>query len=163
MKTKPTNSLPAAVMRILRKARKRNTTWVTSGQYAPTLPRPDTINHIGCSGGKDSTALLLWAIHESGYPRETLDVSFCDTGNEAPATYEYLDYLEDALQIGITRIKPELDFFELSRKKKRFPSARARFCTEELKIVPTTDYIHHLGRSAKTLVLGSAAFRATCA
>lgn len=25
------------------------------------------INHIGVSGGKDSTALLLWAVNESGY------------------------------------------------------------------------------------------------
>lgn len=36
------------------------------------------INHIGLSGGKDSTALLGWALHESGYPRESLRFSFCD-------------------------------------------------------------------------------------
>ena len=91
------DSLPAAVKRILKERRKRNTTWIVSEAYPPAVPRPERINHIGCSGGKDSTALLLWAIFESGYSRDSLDVSFCDTGNEAPATYDYISYLEDAL------------------------------------------------------------------
>jgi hypothetical protein len=39
------------------------------------------INHCGCSGGKDSTALLLWMVHESGYHLESIRPTFCDTGN----------------------------------------------------------------------------------
>ena len=30
---------------------------------------------------------------------------------------------------------------DLARQKKRWPSVRARFCTEELKIKPTIDYV----------------------
>jgi 7-cyano-7-deazaguanine synthase in queuosine biosynthesis len=45
-----------------------------------------TINHIGISGGKDSTALLLWAVHESGYPKESIHATFCDTDNEHQIT-----------------------------------------------------------------------------
>lgn len=146
--------ITAAVRAVMRKRRPRNTTWVVSEKFPPVRPQ-DHINHFGVSGGKDSTALLLWALYESGYPRESLDVSFCDTGNESPITYDYLRYLEDTLQIGITWIKPELDFFALAKKKKRFPSTKARFCTEELKINPTTDYINATRSQCKTLTLHS--------
>jgi 3'-phosphoadenosine 5'-phosphosulfate sulfotransferase (PAPS reductase)/FAD synthetase len=33
-------------------------------------------------------------------------------------------------------LKPERDFYELALHKHRFPSAKARFCTEHLKIIP---------------------------
>lgn len=139
----------------MRQRRKRNTTWIVSERFPPAPPRPERINHFGCSGGKDSTALLLWALFESGYERASLDVSFCDTGNESTVTTDYVRYLEDRLQIGITWIKPEKDFFELAKHKKRFPSARARFCTEELKIIPTTDYINATRAGCKELMLHS--------
>lgn len=146
--------ITAKVRAVMRKRRPRNTTWIESVKFPPVRPQPH-INHFGVSGGKDSTALLLWALFESGYPRESLDVSFCDTGNESPITYDYLRYLEDTLQIGITWIKPELDFFALAKKKKRFPSTKARFCTEHLKINPTTDYINATRAQCKTLTLHS--------
>lgn len=148
--------LPASVKRrIKNRLKPMTTTWIESAKFPPVTPRPTVINHFGCSGGKDSTALLLWALFDSGYDRASLDVSFCDTGNEAPITYQYLDYLEDRLQIGITRIKPERDFFELAKWKCRFPSARARFCTEHLKVVPTNDYIRTLKSLTGALVLHS--------
>lgn len=46
-------------------------------------------NLVNVSGGKDSTAVYLLGI-ESG--RE-FDAAFADTGNEHPATYEYIDRL----------------------------------------------------------------------
>lgn len=101
------------------------------------------LNHIGISGGKDSTALLLWAVHESGYDPKTLVVSFCDTGNEAGETYAYVQMLSDTVH-PVTVLKPERDFWELARHKKRFPSPRARFCTEELKMKPTRLFVNAL-------------------
>lgn len=150
----PKIQITAKIRAVLRKRRPRNTTWVISDKFPPVRPQ-EHINHFGVSGGKDSTALLLWALFESGYPRESLDVSFCDTGNESPITYDYLRYLEHTLHIGITWIKPELDFFALAKRKKRFPSSKARFCTEELKIIPTTDYITATRGQCKTLTLHS--------
>jgi len=103
------------------------------------------INHIGVSGGKDSTALLLWAIHESGYERDSLRVSFCDTGNEHELTYEQVGYLSDYCEANGVRpiqwLYPNLDFYALAKKKGRFPSAKARFCTEHLKLVPFKAYV----------------------
>jgi len=146
--------LPAEVKRrIKNRLKPMKTTWVESTKF-PVSHGP-VVNHFGCSSGKDSTALLLWALFDSGYDRESIYVSFCDTGNESPTTYQYLDYLEDRLQIGITRIKPERDFFELAKLKRRFPSARARFCTEHLKVIPTNDYIRTLKSAAGTVVLHS--------
>ena len=105
------------------------------------------IHHLGCSGGKDSTALLLWAIHESGLPRESLRVTFCDTGNEDRLTYEHLRMLNETVALsagiigGIETLKPEYDFFQLAIKKKRFPSRKAQFCTQSLKLFPTQAWI----------------------
>lgn len=141
----------AAAKRIAARLKPIKTTWTN----AEAIPAGGVINHLGCSGGKDSTALILWALFESGYDPSTINISFCDTGNESPVTYEYLGYLEQRLGIRIVRIKPERDFFELSKWKRRFPSARARFCTEHLKVVPTNHYIQHLKKTASELVLHS--------
>lgn len=104
------------------------------------------IHHLGVSGGKDSTALLLWAIHESGLPRESLRVTFCDTGNEDHVTYAHIALLDKiAMEAGIVggveTIMPALTFFALALKKKRFPSRKAQFCTIELKIAPTKRWL----------------------
>lgn len=104
------------------------------------------INHLGVSGGKDSTALLLWAIHESGLPRESLRVTFCDTGNEDHVTYAHIALLdqiaaEAGIVGGVETIMPALTFYALAMKKKRFPSRKAQFCTIELKIAPTKRWL----------------------
>lgn len=52
---------------------------------------------ISLSGGKDSTALALLAI-ETKQPDDVLDFVFCDTGNEHPITYSYLEYLDRRLR-----------------------------------------------------------------
>lgn len=130
------------------------TTWEISERFSPA-PRPKHINHIGLSGGKDSTRLLLWAIHESGYAPDSVYATFCDTGNENQITLDYIRYLEDKTGIGITTIRPGMDFFELARIKNRFPSAKARFCTYWLKIKPTIDYINATFRAGHTMTLHS--------
>lgn len=117
------------------------------------------INHIGVSGGKDSTALLLWALHESGYPKESLDFTFCDTDNEHDWTYDHIVMLsEHSVANGGPRIKwlkPDLGFYDLARFKQRFPSPRARFCTLKLKIEPTMRYVERLVALGFDVVLHS--------
>jgi 3'-phosphoadenosine 5'-phosphosulfate sulfotransferase (PAPS reductase)/FAD synthetase len=71
---------------------------------------------IGLSGGKDSTATLLLALDR--LPKTIVRPVFVDTGNEHPATYAYLDYLEDRLGIAITRLTP--DFAQRMADKRRF-------------------------------------------
>lgn len=107
---------------------------------------------IGISGGKDSTALLLWAVHESGYPHEKLRVTFCDTGNESQITYDYIKYLSDNI-FNIETITPPMGFYELAKKRGRFPSPKRRFCTQELKIFPTQSYIKQFQNDNKSVCI----------
>lgn len=117
------------------------------------------IHHIGCSGGKDSTALLLWAIHESGLPRDSLRLTFCDTKNEDRLTYEHLDLLRKAIVEsagivgGLEVLEPERGFFELALWKHRFPSRKAQFCTQHLKLYPSKKWVEDRQREGFTVVV----------
>ena len=113
---------------------------------------PDTaIYHVGVSGGKDSTAVLLWMVHESGIPRHQINATFCDTGNEHEWTYEQIELLSKTVH-PIETLKPELDFNGLVRKKGIFPSNKRRFCTAELKIRPTQEHIAYLREASNCVV-----------
>lgn len=57
---------------------------------------------VSFSGGKDSTATLLLALER--LPKANVFPAFADTGNEHPAVYEYLLYIEKKLGIRIKRL-----------------------------------------------------------
>lgn len=60
---------------------------------------------VSVSGGKDSTATLLLAIERHGI--ENVRAAFADTGNEHPATYDYVRYLERATGVPIHWLKQD--------------------------------------------------------
>mgnify|MGYP001573558117 CR=1 FL=1 len=96
------------------------------------------MTHVACfSGGKDSTALLLW-LRDNGVEHQTV---FCDTGWEHPITLEYIRYVNDLLLDGKLIVLKNGDMRSLVVKKKRVPSACARFCTEYLKIILMIAYL----------------------
>ncbi|MFN4037338.1 phosphoadenosine phosphosulfate reductase family protein [Comamonas aquatica] len=73
-----------------------------------------TIHVISVSGGKDSTALLINALKRR--PPGSVVPIFCDTGNEHQAVYDYLGYLEQALDVRITRLRADFtDRFAVRR------------------------------------------------
>jgi 3'-phosphoadenosine 5'-phosphosulfate sulfotransferase (PAPS reductase)/FAD synthetase len=122
---------------------------------------------LSVSGGKDSTALLLWAM-EQGIDFQPV---FADTGNEHSITLDYVrdlprqtgcpeiqwvkadfsaDFVgrrkklpekwrrdgvpEDRIQAALVVMLPTGNpFLDMCLLKGRFPSTRARFCSEELK------------------------------
>ena len=94
-------------------------------------------NWICVSGGKDSTAMLLWTLDEN---LPNCRYIYADTKFEHPELYTYLSYLEDKTGVKIERIESE-GFIELAKRKGRFPSTVARFCTEQLKVLPMAKYI----------------------
>lgn len=100
------------------------------------------IYHVGISGGKDSTALLLWMIKESGIHHDQIIATFCDTQNEAACTYEHIEMLSHEV-FPIRKLESE-GFLNLALRKKRFPSTKARFCTTELKLKPTKHFLDSL-------------------
>ena len=106
-------------------------------------------NCISVSGGKDSTALILWAIENLDDIRPV----FADTGNEHEITLEYVDYLERVTGIKIARVRGKLLFPELCLKRKIFPGKMRRFCTAELKMRPVRGYLKTLPELT-TMVIG---------
>lgn len=95
--------------------------------------QPRVRHIVSLSGGKDSTALAI-------YLRDRipdLEYVFCDTGEELPETYTYLDKLEVFLGKKIKRLKAKQSFEDMLRARNGFlPSAQVRWCTEYLKIKP---------------------------
>lgn len=61
---------------------------------------------VSLSGGKDSTATLLVALELHGHAN--VMAAFADTGNEHPATYEYVRYLHRSLSVPIVWLKRDL-------------------------------------------------------
>jgi len=94
---------------------------------------------ISLSGGKDSTACLLWALNT--LPKEDIIPYYIDTKWEHNAVYDYLDYLEEKLDIKIIRLESE-GMEALSIRKKMMPNNFMRFCTFELKIKPAIKFYY---------------------
>lgn len=119
----------------------------------------EPLYHVGISTGKDSSALLLWVIHKSGIPHDRIRVTFCDTGNEDPLTYQHLELLRERVVdpagiVGsIETLIPPLQFFDLAFHKGRFPSRVAQFCTQFLKIEPTRAWISEQWKNGEDVVL----------
>lgn len=73
---------------------------------------------VSYSGGKDSTACLLWAL-ETGLPTRVLWV---DTGNELPETPDYLRYIEETLGVTVETITRQgHSFDEIVRRRCMWP------------------------------------------
>lgn len=96
---------------------------------------------VPLSGGKDSQATLLWAIDHYGV--ENLIAVFCDTQWEHDLTYQHIQYLvkKTGVEFEVLSSNKYDGFLDMVKQKKRFPSSKARFCTEELKVKPMIDYI----------------------
>jgi 3'-phosphoadenosine 5'-phosphosulfate sulfotransferase (PAPS reductase)/FAD synthetase len=108
------------------------------------------VRHVAAfSGGKDSTALLLW-LREQGLDYTAV---FCDTGWEHPLTYAYIDEINHSLLGGrLVTLHPDIwtprgisekyrDMRDLVARKGRVPSVMARFCTQYLKTNPMRAWI----------------------
>lgn len=98
---------------------------------------------ISFSGGKDS--LSMWIKLKDKIKPDNLMVVFCDTQWEHPMTYEYISEIVKKMgaenHFYYLKNREQLGFKELVKKKSRFPSATARFCTTSLKVEPMIDFI----------------------
>lgn len=115
---------------------------------------------VTLSTGKDSEATLWWAYHN--LPFNDWEVIFNDVDWDSQHVYDHLKYLESRVgkKFIIVKNKGWADkipqdaydriieifgkkniFAEMVIYKTRFPSTKARFCTELLKVHPMIDYI----------------------
>lgn len=112
------------------------------------------IRIVSVSGGKDSTALYLWALDKWG--KDGFKAVFADTGHEHPVTYNYLRNLH-LMAKGPQVEWVKADFKQRLEKaekpytgnpmrdlvvwKGRVPSSKAQFCTEHLKLQPIKQWL----------------------
>jgi 3'-phosphoadenosine 5'-phosphosulfate sulfotransferase (PAPS reductase)/FAD synthetase len=103
------------------------------------------------SGGKDSQACLIKAVHD--YGAKNIQAVFCDTGWEHPLTYDHIQTTTKQLGVELIILKPEKydGFIDMVCGRKRFPSTKRRFCTEILKSIPSIDYV--LGLNDHSIVI----------
>lgn len=97
-------------------------------------------NWLNVSGGKDSTAMILWALK---YKLPNCRFIYADTGHEHSSVGEYLKYLQDKLGILITTVSNE-SFIDIVLKKGGFPAAAFRYCTYELKMLPIAYHMYSI-------------------
>ena len=97
------------------------------------------VRHIlGLSGGKDSTALALYL--KDKVP--DIEYFFCDTHKELPETYAYIKRLEILLGKRIVFLEHKSGFDHWLDVYGGFlHSAKARWCTKQLKIIPLEKYV----------------------
>jgi len=100
---------------------------------------------VSWSGGKDSQACLIEAVQK--YGASNITAVFCDTGWEHPVTYHHVQHVCELMGVELVILRSKYTFVSLAKYKKRFPSTKARFCTEELKVKPMIDYILSLDDS----------------
>lgn len=111
--------------------------------YELALNTPSNTRHVlGISGGKDSAALAIYI--KDNYPAiaEKMEYFFTDTGAELQEVYDTLDKLEAYLGKSVIRLSSSRDFKHyLTINDNMLPSAKARWCTKELKIKPFEEFV----------------------
>ncbi|MCT7528774.1 phosphoadenosine phosphosulfate reductase family protein [Aliarcobacter cryaerophilus] len=106
---------------------------------------------VSVSGGKDSQATANYILKK--HKRIPVVLYFADTGWEAKETYKHLDYLEATWNKKIHRIKSKkYNGMEDLAKKRGFPNRLKRFCTEELKIIPSNNFIKQYQEQGYTVI-----------
>lgn len=127
------------------------------------MESPNTIFHVGVSGGKDSAAVLLYMVHRSGIPLSKIVASFCDITNDHEWTIAHVQLLSEKVH-PIETVYPDwgdlvteregerLTYFDLALHKHRFPGTKTRFCTEFLKIYATQRRIRQLRLMGKNVI-----------
>lgn len=101
--------------------------------------------------GKDSLVMAL--LLQEREPELPLEYVYVDTGVEHPTTYDFMEAVR-ALIPGLITLNPPRSWEELLTARGGFlPSARGRWCTQELKVNPIQRYIAY-GQDDVTLYIG---------
>ncbi|MFC5402381.1 phosphoadenosine phosphosulfate reductase family protein [Cohnella soli] len=99
--------------------------------------------HVNVSGGADSVATVLVALHDYRIPKEKIKLVHMRVDGDPnsgkrplfdwPQTDEFLEYLSKALDLPLIVIWDELGLEGRIRERGMFPSSQCRFCTSYLK------------------------------
>lgn len=106
----------------------------------------DRLLLVSISGGKDSTAMILWMIENGLHDR--CQYIYADTKWEHPELYTYIEDVIKPLVgdkfVRVTSTRYPGGMSQLVIDRATFPSANRKFCTQELKQFPIRDHIKQL-------------------
>lgn len=111
------------------------------------------MNVISSSYGNDSVAMIQWA-HEQLLT--DVHVVFIDTGWSSPTWLSRVASAEDwvkSLGFYAVRLNPVMQFADLMRMKKGFPSQRYQWCSMHLKGLPFLEWIDQHDHDCQATVL----------
>lgn len=113
----------------------------------------ETTYVVPVSGGKDSQAVLQWAIAEHG--RDRVVALHHWTGIDSSVTYAHIAYMSAfyGVPIGRTHNPKYEDVLDLIEKRKMVPGRLARVCTEEFKIRAFGFWLDKCGLDLSTVVV----------
>jgi 3'-phosphoadenosine 5'-phosphosulfate sulfotransferase (PAPS reductase)/FAD synthetase len=127
---------------------------------------PDGNVQISFSGGRTSAFMLHHILDANGGLPDRANVVFANTGREMPQTLDFVQECSDRWSIPIVWVELNCSgeagarfrqvshnsaarngepFVDLIRQRGIVPNQQARFCTAELKIRPTRDYLRSIG------------------
>ena len=98
--------------------------------------------YISYGAGVGSTGLICYLYDDI----DQYELIFVNHGGDYPETYEYLDYIQNALKIKVTELKPNIDGFsslyDYLSSNKIAPTRAFKFCTDKAKIRTIHRYCH---------------------
>jgi DNA sulfur modification protein DndC len=103
---------------------------------------------VNVSGGKDSSALLLWI--KAHYPNPITAI-YNDTGFEHPGVEGYIRNMTSQLGIPLVVTQPTTDLLSLVLHYGRIPGFGCRYCTRSLKMNPGNKWIRNTYPEGKVI------------
>lgn len=94
--------------------------------------------YIAYGGGVGSTDLILRNLRN--IRKGDLEIVFVNHGSDLPATYDYVQRIQDELDVDITEIKTR-NLFDFCWYNRILPSIHWRWCTDKFKIRPMKKYV----------------------
>lgn len=94
---------------------------------------------VNVSGGKDSSALLIWM--KAHYPHHQITALYCDTGFEHPGVLQYIQSMTNQLNVPHVVIRSDYSLLSLVQYRRVVPTVFCRFCTSRLKQYPADKWI----------------------
>jgi len=94
---------------------------------------------VNVSGGKDSSALLLWM--KAHYPLNPMTALYNDTGFEHLGVEGYIREMTGQLGVPLVVLSPKIDLLSLVMQANQIPTGFCRFCTSRLKQNPADKWV----------------------
>ena len=94
--------------------------------------------YISYGGGVGSTGLILKMLPE--VKAGDVEVIYAKTGADLPETDQYLDYLQQNLDLDITTVSAQESLYDFCWRHNTIPHRAWRWCTDKFKIRPILKY-----------------------